>query len=88
MRRLGFLCISTHVCAAPAVRVASTPALSTKRHSRAHYSPPSLPRFAAALGSETRVLSDGRTVAPEQVPEEFARTVPAWVEHRPGGDGA
>ncbi|WP_141208683.1 alpha/beta fold hydrolase [Streptomyces griseorubiginosus] len=53
-----------------------------------HYSLPSLPKFAAALGCETRVLSDGHTAAPEQVPEEFARTVLAWVDHRPGGDSA
>ncbi|WP_020134945.1 alpha/beta fold hydrolase [Streptomyces sp. 351MFTsu5.1] len=44
-----------------------------------HYSLPSLAKFAAALGCETRVLSDGHVAAPEQIPGEFARTVLAWV---------
>ncbi|MFF5494388.1 alpha/beta fold hydrolase [Streptomyces aquilus] len=46
---------------------------------RDHYSRPSLPKFAAALGCETRVLSDGHVAAPEQVPREFADTVVDWV---------
>ncbi|MEU6676731.1 alpha/beta fold hydrolase [Streptomyces sp. NPDC046925] len=44
-----------------------------------HFSLPSLPKFAAALGCETRVLSDGHVAAPEQVPVEFAQTILAWV---------
>ncbi|GLW74649.1 alpha/beta hydrolase [Kitasatospora phosalacinea] len=44
-----------------------------------HYALPSLARFGAALGCETRVLSDGHVAAPEQVPAEFARTVLDWV---------
>ncbi|WUE24052.1 alpha/beta hydrolase [Streptomyces sp. NBC_00498] len=44
-----------------------------------HYSRPSLAKFAAALGCETRVLSDGHVAAPEQVPQEFADTVVDWA---------
>lgn len=44
-----------------------------------HYSRPSLAKFAAALGCETRVLSDGHVAAPEQVPQEFADTVVEWA---------
>ncbi|GAA2333471.1 alpha/beta hydrolase [Streptomyces kunmingensis] len=49
-----------------------------------HFSLPSLPKFAAALGCETRVLSDGHVAAPEQVPAEFARTVLEWVGRADG----
>ncbi|MFJ9180062.1 alpha/beta fold hydrolase [Streptomyces sp. NPDC102360] len=44
-----------------------------------HFSLPSLAKFAAALGCGTRVLDGGHVAAPEQVPAEFARTVPDWV---------
>ncbi|MFD4228169.1 alpha/beta fold hydrolase [Streptomyces sp. NPDC058545] len=44
-----------------------------------HYSRPSLRKFAAALGCDTRVLSDGHVAAPEQVPQEFAEVVVDWV---------
>ncbi|GLP67310.1 2-hydroxy-6-oxo-6-phenylhexa-2,4-dienoate hydrolase [Streptomyces sp. TUS-ST3] len=53
-----------------------------------HYSLPSLAKFAASLGCETRVLSDGHAAAPEQVAEEFARTVLAWVSHHDGDNSA
>ncbi|MEU6141690.1 alpha/beta fold hydrolase [Streptomyces sp. NPDC047081] len=44
-----------------------------------HYSLPSLEKFAAALGCETRVLPGGHVPAPEQLPGEFARVVLEWV---------
>ncbi|MFE0476837.1 alpha/beta fold hydrolase [Streptomyces sp. NPDC058947] len=53
---------------------------------RDHYSLPSLAKFAVALGCRTHVLSGGHAAAPEQVPEEFARTVLAWVGHHQGAD--
>ncbi|CAL9285330.1 alpha/beta fold hydrolase [Streptomyces sp. SudanB182_2057] len=43
------------------------------------FSRPSLPKFAAALGCPTRVLSAGHAAAPEQVPQEFAETVLEWA---------
>ncbi|MFE6365521.1 alpha/beta fold hydrolase [Streptomyces sp. NPDC057806] len=53
-----------------------------------HFSLPSLAKFAAALGCETRVLSDGHVAAPEQVPAEFARTILTWVgRHRGSAEG-
>ncbi|MFI9776130.1 hypothetical protein ACIHCV_15625 [Streptomyces sp. NPDC051956] len=39
-----------------------------------------MPKFAAALGCDTRVLSDGHVAAPEQVPQEFAAVVAEWVD--------
>ncbi|MDH6589703.1 hypothetical protein M2161_008809 [Streptomyces sp. SAI-133] len=51
---------------------------------RDHFSLPYLPKFATALGCDTQVLSGGHAAAPEQVPEEFARTVLSWVAHRDG----
>jgi pimeloyl-ACP methyl ester carboxylesterase len=44
-----------------------------------HYSLPALPKFAAALGCETRVLPGGHVPVPEQLPGEFAEVVRAWV---------
>lgn len=44
-----------------------------------HYSLPSLEKFAAALGCETRVLSGGHVPALEQLPEEFSKVVLEWV---------
>jgi len=44
-----------------------------------HYSLPSLEKFAAALGCETRVLSGGHVPMPEQLPEEFAEVILEWV---------
>ncbi|WCN03736.1 alpha/beta fold hydrolase [Streptomyces sp. M92] len=44
-----------------------------------HSSRPSLAKFAAALGCPTRVLSDGRVAASEQVPQEFAATIADWI---------
>lgn len=45
-----------------------------------HYSLPSLEKFAAALGCETRVLSGGHVPLPEQLPGEFAEVVSQWVD--------
>ncbi|MFB7992041.1 alpha/beta fold hydrolase [Streptomyces sp. NPDC056002] len=47
-----------------------------------HYSLPALEKFAAVLGCETRVLSDGHVAAPEQVPQEFAEVVLEWTSER------
>ncbi len=44
-----------------------------------HYSLPSLEKFAAALGCETRVLPGGHVPVPEQLPEEFSKVVLEWV---------
>ncbi|MER5789728.1 alpha/beta hydrolase [Streptomyces sp. NPDC001980] len=44
-----------------------------------HYSLPSLEKFAAALGCETRVLSGGHVPLPEQLPGEFAKVVRDWA---------
>ncbi|WP_405927105.1 alpha/beta fold hydrolase [Streptomyces sp. NBC_00035] len=53
-----------------------------------HYSLPGLERFAAAIGCETRVLSGGHVPVPEQLPEEFAKTVLEWAAPPEGPGGA
>ncbi|WP_030263468.1 alpha/beta fold hydrolase [Streptomyces violens] len=44
-----------------------------------HFALPSLTKLAAALACETRLLPGGHAPVPEQLPEEFARTVVEWV---------
>ncbi|MGP4043843.1 alpha/beta fold hydrolase [Streptomyces sp. 2A115] len=44
-----------------------------------HYSLPSLEKFAAALGCETRVVPGGHVPLPEQLPKEFADVISEWV---------